>query len=110
MIMGVETRFLASLEMTRFLNILRSHHFLFQRNIYNSVVSMKIKPSADFSAFPAESAIQQAKPDALTKQAESILRNLDQAVRVVRFAHNLPAKSFPESLKAVQSQLRKNRN
>ena len=52
MIMGVETRFLVTLEMTRFLNILRSHHFLFQRNIYNSVVSMKIKPNADVSVIP----------------------------------------------------------
>ena len=63
MIMGVETRFLAALEMTRFLNVLRSPHFLFQRNIYNSAVSMKIKPSACFSAFPVEPAIRQAKFD-----------------------------------------------
>ena len=61
MIMGVETRFLVTLEMTRFLNILRSHHFLFQRNRYNSVVSMKIKPNADASAIRVEPAIQRAK-------------------------------------------------
>jgi hypothetical protein len=63
MIMGVETRFLVTLEITRILNILRAHQFLFQINRYNSVVSMKIKPNADFSAIRVEPAILQSKFD-----------------------------------------------
>ncbi len=35
---------------------------------------MKIKPSADFSAIPAELVIQQAQPDAPAMQAESVRR------------------------------------
>ena len=71
---------------------------------------MKIKPSADFSAIPAEPAISQAKTDALMKQAESIRLILIPAGQVYRFVINLQVKFFPESQKAVQSQLRKNRN
>ena len=96
MIMGVETRFLVTLKMTRFLNILRSHHFLFQRNRYNSVVSMKIKPNADFSAIPVESAIQQAKFDVPSMQAELVRLISVPATEVFRFANNLQVKSFPE--------------
>ena len=110
MIMGVETRFLVTLEMTRFLNILRSHHFLFQRNIYNSVVSMKIKPNADVFAIPAYLVILQAKFYVPAMRAESTRLILAPAERVVRFVINLPAKYSPELLKAAQSQLRKNKN
>ena len=108
MIMCVETRFLASLEMTQFLNIIRADHFLFQINRYNSVVSMKIKPSADFSAIPAYLVILQAKFYVPAMRAESTRLILAPAERVVRFVINLPAKYSPVSLKAVQSQLRKN--
>ena len=73
-------------------------------------MSMKTKPNAGVSAIPVESAILQAKTDAPLMRAESTRLISVPAVRVFRLVNNLPAKSFPESQKAVQSQLRKNRN
>ena len=46
---------------------------------------MKIRPNADFSAILAESAIQQAEPDAPMKQAESARLILVKAGQVFRF-------------------------
>ena len=71
---------------------------------------MKIKPNADVFAIPAYLVILQAKHDAPLMRGESVLRILVQARPVYRFVINLQVKFFPESLKAVQSQLRKNRN
>ena len=96
MIMCVETRFLASLEMTQFLNIIRADHFLFQINRYNSVVSMKIKPNAYFSAIPAYLVILQAKFYVPAMRAESTRLILAPAVRVFRLVNNLQVMFFPE--------------
>jgi len=71
---------------------------------------MKIKPSADFSAIPAEPAIQQASPDSLMMQAESVRRISVPARADSCFVQDFPANLFPELRKAVQSQIRKNNN
>ena len=69
---------------------------------------MKIRPNADFSAILAESAIQQAEPDAPAMQAESVRRISVPARSDSRFVQDYPANLFPELRKAVQSQIRKN--
>ena len=71
---------------------------------------MKIRPNADFPVIPAEPAIQQAEPDAPGMQAESVRLISVPAGQVFRFVNDLPVNLFPGSLKAVQSQLLKNRN
>ncbi len=71
---------------------------------------MKIKPSADFSAIPAEPAIQQAELDAPAMQAESVRLTFSSGKVGFRFVQDYPANLFPESRKVVQSQLRKNSN
>jgi len=55
---------------------------------------MKIKPSADFSAIPAEPAIQQAEPDAPAMQAESVRRISVPARSDSRFVQDYASKSF----------------
>ena len=57
---------------------------------------MKIKPSADFSAIPAEQAIQQVEPDAPAMQAESVRRISVPASSDSRFVQDYPANLFPE--------------
>ena len=71
---------------------------------------MKIKPSADFSAIPAELVIQQAEPDDPMKQSELVRRILVPARSGLRFVHDYPANLFPKLRKAVQSQIQKNKN
>ena len=71
---------------------------------------MKIKPSADFSAIPAESATQQVKSDALMMQAESALLFSAPETSAPYFVLLPQGEIFPELRKAVQSQIRKNSN
>ena len=71
---------------------------------------MKIKPSAYFSAIPAEPAILHLKSDIPLTLAESVRRISTPARSDLRFVQDYPANLFPELRKAVQTQIRKIRN